>query len=104
MEIEAVLLKVPPPLLPPTVSRKLLLAVAPLPSVTVIVIVELPLCPAAGVMVTVRLAPLPPKTILLVGARVGLDDCAERRRLATGVSASPIVNGIAGVGVLMSAA
>src|SRR6267143_706266 len=37
--------------------------------------------------------------MLLVGTKVGLDEVALNARLPTGVSASLIVNGIAGVGV-----
>src|SRR2546429_9896712 len=69
------------------------------PSLTVTVIVAVPVCPAAGVTVTVRLDPLPPKTILFVGASAGLDDPLLNVRLPTGVSASAIVNGIAPVGL-----
>src|SRR5881296_1596983 len=69
------------------------------PSSTVTVIVATPVCPAAGVTVTVRLDPLPPKTMLLVGASVALDEPLLNVRLPTGVSASPTVNGIAGVAV-----
>src|SRR2546425_2453270 len=69
------------------------------PSLTVTVIVAVPVCPAAGVTVTVRLDPLPPNTMLLVGTSVALDDPLLNVRLPTGVSASPIVNGIAAVGV-----
>ena len=42
------------------------------PSLTVTVIVAVPLWPLAGVTVTVRLAPLPPKTMLAFGTRVVL--------------------------------
>ena len=67
------------------------------PSLTEIVICALPLFPAAGVIVTVRFWPLPPNTMFAVGASVGLDEADERARLDAGVSASPIVNGIAAV-------
>src|SRR5256884_9915091 len=73
------------------------------PSLTVTVIVAVPVCPAAGVTVTVRLDPLPPKTILFVGASVGLDDPLLNVRLPTGVSASPIANGKAAAGGLTPA-
>src|SRR6266508_5759837 len=45
-----------------TVTRKLVLVLLG-PSFTVTVIVPAPVCPAAGVTVTVRLAPNPPNTI-----------------------------------------
>src|SRR5688572_16384324 len=54
---------------------------------------------AAGVTRTVRLAPLPPNTILAFGTSTRSDDAPERVRLAALVSASPIVNGIGGVAV-----
>ena len=47
-----------------TVSRKVSLAV-PEPSLTVTVMVAVPDCPAAGVAVTVRLAPDPANPMLL---------------------------------------
>src|SRR2546426_1364352 len=81
-----------------TVSTKVSLAPFT-PSLTPTVIVAVPVCPAAGVTVTVRLDPLPPNTMLLVGTSVALDDPLLNVRLPTGVSASPIVNGIAAVGV-----
>ena len=46
---------------------------------------------------TVRLAPLPLKTMLAVGTSVVFDEPAETVRFATGVSASPTVNAIAPV-------
>src|SRR2546426_11256450 len=81
-----------------TVSTNVSLALFT-PSLTVTVIVAVPVCPAAGVTVTVRFDPDPPKTMLLVGTSVGLDEPLLNVRLPTGVSASPIVNGIAAVGV-----
>src|SRR5467141_842228 len=83
-----------------TVRTKFVLAVAPPPSVTVRVIVALPLCPPVGLIVNVRLDPLPPKTILALGTNAGLEDWPETIRLAAGVSASLTVNGMGGVGVL----
>ena len=56
-----------PPLL--TVRRKPPLVVND-PSLTVSVIVAVPVCPAAGVNVTVRFAPLPPKTMFASGISV----------------------------------
>jgi len=73
-----------------TDRRKLLFAVY-WPSLTLTVIVAVPVCPAAGVTVTVRLAPLPPKTILLKGTRVGLDEFELTMRLPRDVSTSPMV-------------
>jgi hypothetical protein len=64
------------------------------PSLTVTVITALPLCPAAGVTVTVRLAPEPPKTTFEFGTRVGLEDEPLKVRLITAVSISPTVKDI----------
>src|SRR3989442_10378624 len=61
------------------------------PSLTLTVIVASPVCPAAGLTVTVRLAPLPPKTMLLVGTSVAFDEFLLNVRLPTGVSTSPTV-------------
>src|SRR5213594_1427989 len=69
------------------------------PSLTPTAIVAVPVCPAAGVTVTVRLDPLPPNTMLLIGTSVSLDEPPPNVRLSTGVSASPTVNGIAPVPV-----
>ena len=91
------MLKVPEVATPPTTTTKLLLDAAPAGSVTVTVIVELPLRPATGVIVRLRFVPLPPKTMFVFGARLGLDDLPVTTRLATGDSPSPIVNGIGGV-------
>src|SRR2546426_11142619 len=78
---------------PLTVSTKVSLALND-PSVTVAEIVAVPLCPAAGLTVTVRLDPDPPKTMLLVGTSVELDEDALICRLAAAVSASPTVKPI----------
>ena len=75
---------------PLTVRRKLELAVA-LPSFTVTVIVAVPVCPVAGVTVTVRFAPEPPKTILALGTRVEFDEDPLSVRFPVAVSASPTV-------------
>src|SRR5258708_5132019 len=56
-----------------TVRRKLSLVVF-VPSLTLTVMVAGPVCPAAGVMVTVRLVPLPPKTMLFVGTSTGFEE------------------------------
>ena len=81
-----------------TVSTKLLLALRA-PSLTTMVIVEVPLCAEAGVRVTVRLPPVPPKTMLALGTSVGFDELPVTVRLPAAVSTSPTVNGIAAVGV-----
>ena len=60
-----------------TVNTKLVEAVS-VPSLTVTVIVEVPLSPAAGVMTTLRSASvLPPKMILASGTSVALDEVAD---------------------------
>ena len=64
-----------------TVRTKLVAAVAWL-SLTVTVIVAVPLWFAAGVTVTVRFAPVPPKTMLATGTRVVLDVAAGEREAA----------------------
>src|SRR6266568_2422015 len=76
-----------------TVNTKLLLAVR-LPSLTVTVMVEVPVWLRAGVMVTVRLAPEPPKTMLAPGTKVGLEEAPETIRLPAAVCASPTVKAI----------
>src|SRR2546425_500611 len=81
-----------------TVTTKFVLALY-CPSLTLTVIVVTPFWLAAGLTVTVRFDPLPPKTMLLVGTSVGLDDPLLNVRLPIGVSASPTVNGIAPVAV-----
>src|SRR5438093_994557 len=69
------------------------------PTLTFTLIVADPDCLATCLNFTVRLDPLPPKTMLLVGASVALDEPWLSVRLPTGVSASPTVNGIAAVAV-----
>ena len=67
------------------------------PSLTVSVMVAVPVCPAAGVIVTVRLAPVPPNTMLALGTRVRfdellltvIDDGAPRTGSATGEGIVP---------------
>ena len=81
-----------------TVKTKFVDAVS-VPSLTVTVIVDVPLPPGAGVMTTLRLAPVPPKVILAFGTSVVFDEAPESVRLLGCVSASPIVNAIAPVGV-----
>jgi len=70
-----------------TVTTKLLLALD-WPSLTFTLIVALPVCPFAGVTVTVRLEPLPPKVMLLTGTRLGSDELPFKFRLVAGLSAS----------------
>jgi hypothetical protein len=82
-----------------TVTRKLMLVLLG-PSFTVTVMVALPVCPAAGVIVTLRLAPpLPPNTIFPAGTSPGLDDTALNCRFAAATSASPTVNAMGPVEV-----
>ena len=83
-----------------TVRTKVSVAVL-VPSLTVTVIVVVPIWPLAGVTVTVRFPPLPPKTMLAFGTKVVLLELLFRVRLLSGVSASATVNGIAEVGVLI---
>src|SRR5438477_8671044 len=70
-----------------TLSRKDWLAIAPLVSVTVRVIVAVPNAFVAGKICKVRLLPLPPNTMFEVETSVGLDEEAERSKLSTEVSA-----------------
>ena len=82
-----------------TVSTKLLVAVNPPPSVTVSEMVARPLCPVAGVTVTVRAAPVPPTTIFAVGTNVLLLETPAIVNEVSGVKSSPTVNGNAAVEV-----
>src|SRR3954454_15283539 len=61
---------------------------------TVIVMIPEPLWLTAGVMMTVRLAPLPPKTIFCAGTSKGLEQEPFKVRLAGAVCASPMVKAI----------
>ena len=81
-----------------TVNTKLL-EVVRVPSLTMIVMVEVPLRPVAGVITAVRPAPLPPNTIFPFGMSVRLDDVPETASRVAAVSTSPIVNVIGGVAV-----
>ncbi|MCY1226151.1 hypothetical protein D3C86_976750 [compost metagenome] len=74
-----------------TVRVKVVVAVAPNWSVTVSVIVAVPCWLAAGVTVTVLLAPVPPKTIFETGTRVVLEELLVTVRLAAAVSTSATV-------------
>ena len=85
-----------------TPMTKVSTAVSPAPSSTVIVIVAVPVWLVAGVMVTVRLAPLPPNVMFPFGTSVVLLEVPLRVRLLAAVSASPIVKLIAGVAVFLS--
>ena len=68
-----------------------------IPSLTVTVMLATPVCPAAGVTVTVRLLPAPPNMIPAVCTRVALSELPESVRLEAEVSASLMVNGMAAV-------
>src|SRR2546425_12725344 len=80
------------------VNTKLSLAVR-LPSLTVTVIVAVPLWFRAGVTVTVRLAPEPPRTMFAAGTKVGLEDAPVTIRLPAAVWASPTVKAMGAVAV-----
>ena len=58
-----------------------------------------PFCWAAGVTVTVRLAPLPPNAMLAAGTSAGLEELPVTVRLPAAVSASPTVKAKAPVDV-----
>jgi len=73
------------------VTVKLVAAVNPLPSFTVRVIVVVPTFPETGVSVSVREAPAPAKTILVVGANAVLLEAAVTIKDASGVRSSPTV-------------
>ena len=82
-----------------TVRTKLVDAFS-VPSLTAMVMVEVPLSPATGVMTTLRSAPVPPpKVMLAFGTNVAFDEVAESVNPLGGVSASPMVKAIAPVGV-----
>ena len=69
------------------------------PSVTVTVMVVVPLKPGAGVITMVRSAPLPLKTMLVLGTSVVFEEIPETVKSPGRDSASPIVNVIGEVGV-----
>ena len=82
-----------------TVRTKLVDAFS-VPSLTAMVMVVVPLSPVAGVMTTLRFTPFPPpKVMLAIGTNVAFEDVAESVNPLGGVSASPIVKVIGGVGV-----
>ena len=62
-------------------------------------IVAVPVWPAAGVRVTVRLEPLPPKPIFVFGTKIGLDELPLTFKLPAAVSTSPTVKPMPAVGV-----
>src|SRR6266436_8024762 len=73
-----------------TVNKNPVLALL-VPSLTLTVIVALPVCPAAPVAVTVRFDPDPPNTMLAFGTSVGLDELPLTVKLPAAVSTSPTV-------------
>jgi hypothetical protein len=75
------------------VSKKELLE-ENVPSLTRSVIVLLPKVLVRGYRLTVRLLPLPPKTILEFGTSPMLDEVPERTKTSAAVSKSLIVKGI----------
>src|SRR6266481_3940611 len=82
-----------------TVRTKFVLVKPKLVSLTEIVMLAVPNWFAAGVTVTVRLLPLPPKTMLAGGTRVGLEELELKVSSVAGVVSSPTVNGMAAVEV-----
>ena len=76
-------------------TTKVSLAVAPPLSVTVTVMVAVPLWFAAGVTVTVRAVPAPPNTMPDSGTSVWLVDPADSVSVAGSLSVSPTVKAIA---------
>src|ERR1039457_5491381 len=84
-----------------TITEKVELA-ALVPSLTVTVMGTTPVWPAAGVTVTVRLLPLPPKTMLALGTSAVLAEVADNARLAAGVSRSPTMKAMGGAAVFRS--
>src|SRR6266487_2129028 len=77
----------------PTTNRNVSLALLVL-SLTVTVMVALPVWWVAGVTLTVRLAPEPPKTRLAFGTSVGFEEEPVTTRLPGAVSASFTVKAI----------
>src|ERR1043165_561829 len=82
-----------------TVSPKLVLVPPLAASATVMVMVVFPNWFGAGVTVTVRLPALPPNTMLPTGTNVGLEELAVKVSWFAEVLSSPMVKGIAAVGV-----
>src|ERR1043166_2868701 len=77
-----------------TVRRKLLLVPPLFVSVREIVIVAVPNWLASGVTVTVRFAPLPPRTMFPLGTSAGFEEKVDKVSKDTGVVSSAMVNGI----------
>ena len=98
IEQSAALLKTVPATMPcgstVTVKRT---GVARVPSLTHSSMSALPLCPAAGVMVTVRLAPLPLRTMLAFGTRVMFEDAPVTVSAEAAVASSATVKASAPV-------
>jgi|SRR5688572_6074635 len=69
------------------------------PSLTVMVMVVVPLSPGVGVITTLRSASFPLNVISPSETNVAFDDVAESVKALGSVSASPIVNRIGDVGV-----
>src|SRR6266498_5571543 len=85
-----------------TVSLKVWLALALLAAVTVRVMRLIPDWFGAGVRVMVRLVPLPPKAMRLVGTRAGSEEVTDNARASAVVSTSRMRNGMAAVAVSSS--
>jgi len=81
-----------------TSNRKLSESV-PAPSLTVTVIQAVPASPVAGVTVTVRSAPLPPKTMPASGVNAGFEVARLRLSAAMGLSTSLSVKASGPAGV-----
>src|SRR5262249_43683446 len=81
-----------------TVSRNDVLAFV-VPSLTVRVIVVVPNWFVAGVIITPRLVPPPPNTMLLFGTKVGLLELPVTFSALAGVSMSLTLKVMSGVGV-----
>src|SRR5258706_225896 len=74
-----------------TTSKKGRLVEPPLPSLTVTVIKVVPNWFVTGVTTRARLAPLPPRTMLPSGTRLGLEEVAATVSRFAGVLESPTV-------------
>ena len=84
-----------------TVSVKFI-DVLSVPSLTVTVMLAVPLSPDTGVTITFLASLLPPKTIFAIGTSATFEDAPVSVNALVAVSASPIVKGMAGVAVLSS--
>jgi len=82
-----------------TVKRRVVDVVMPPPSVTLSVIVAVPLFPDAGVIFNVRVAPVPSKIRLAVGTSKVLLEVPFNIKEVTGVRSSPTVKASAAVAV-----